>query len=284
MVANLKLVVDSPFNTNRDYIRPGQRYAYSIKDLQPKQHVLITESTAAQPSYRMLAIVLTAHVVAVISMLAAKPDTEVKVVDATPMMVHLISAAMPSVQQAPVQTRAETLPQKTLQPTQAKQITPAPERISDEPAAEQVTTNTAATKTAAAETVAAPTAKTEEPAVPAAAIPQEKAEAQALIEPPRFGAAYLNNPAPAYPPLSRRLGEQGRVLLKVLVSEAGLAEKIQIDTSSGYEKLDLAAVDAVKKWSFIPAKRSSQPISAYVLVPIKFFTEQLTKYRSIEKY
>jgi protein TonB len=110
----------------------------------------------------------------------------------------------------------------------------------------------------------------EQPVQVAEAPAKIAAVAEPAIEPPRFGAAYLNNPAPTYPPLSRRTGEQGRVLLKVLVSENGLAESVQLDSSSGYEKLDRAAIEAVKKWSFVPAKRSNQPVSAYVLVPVKF--------------
>ncbi|OIR12315.1 gram-negative bacterial tonB protein [mine drainage metagenome] len=97
-----------------------------------------------------------------------------------------------------------------------------------------------------------------------------EAEAEAVIEPPRFGAAYLNNPAPEYPSLSRRFGEQGRVLLRVLVSISGNAENVQIESSSGFVRLDQAAIQAVKGWRFIPAKKNSQPISAYVLVPVKF--------------
>lgn len=90
------------------------------------------------------------------------------------------------------------------------------------------------------------------------------------ISPPRFGVAYLNNPAPEYPGLSRRAGEEGRVLMRVLVSAKGLADEVSIEKSSGFERLDQAAMSAVKKWHFIPAKKSNQPLSAYVLVPIKF--------------
>ena len=112
--------------------------------------------------------------------------------------------------------------------------------------------------------------KAELPAHVAEAPAKVEAVAEPVVEPPKFGAAYLNNPAPAYPSVSRRFGEQGRVLLRVLVSENGLAQSVQLDSSSGYEKLDRAAMEAVKKWSFIPARRSNQPVSAYVLVPIKF--------------
>jgi protein TonB len=66
------------------------------------------------------------------------------------------------------------------------------------------------------------------------------------------------------------LSEQGIVLLRVLVSLSGQAESVQIENSSGSSRLDQAALKAVKLWSFIPAKRNNQPLSAYVLVPVRF--------------
>jgi periplasmic protein TonB len=99
---------------------------------------------------------------------------------------------------------------------------------------------------------------------------EEKVIKEDVFEPPRFGVAYLNNPAPAYPRLSKNAGEEGRVLMKVLVSAEGNAEDVQIETSSGSERLDNAAMNAVKNWRFIPAKKNNQSQSAYVLVPIKF--------------
>lgn len=95
-------------------------------------------------------------------------------------------------------------------------------------------------------------------------------EEKDVIEPPQFGVAYLNNPAPAYPGMSRRLGEQGQVLLRVLVSANGDANSVVIERSSQSERLDQAAVEAVKKWRFVPAKKNNQPLTAYVLVPVRF--------------
>jgi protein TonB len=90
---------------------------------------------------------------------------------------------------------------------------------------------------------------------------------------PSFNAAYLNNPAPSYPPLSRRLGEQGRVLLRVQVMEDGTAGSVELQTGSGSNRLDQAALEAVKRWRFIPAKRGEQPVSASVVVPVRFSIE-----------
>ena len=88
--------------------------------------------------------------------------------------------------------------------------------------------------------------------------------------PPRFNADYLNNPAPAYPPLSRRMGEEGRVVLRVLVNEHGLPGDVQLRTSSGFNRLDTVALETVRQWKFVPARRGDTPVSAWVLVPISF--------------
>lgn len=93
------------------------------------------------------------------------------------------------------------------------------------------------------------------------------------IVPPSFDAAYLRNPPPAYPLSSRRRGEQGIVVLRVFVSAAGGAEKVEVRTSSGHERLDQAAHDAVHQWRFVPARQGEQPVAAWVLVPIRFALE-----------
>jgi protein TonB len=90
----------------------------------------------------------------------------------------------------------------------------------------------------------------------------------------RFNAGYLNNPAPPYPPRSRRLGEEGRVVLRVLVSQEGLAQQVELDTSSGSSRLDESALDTVRKWRFIPASRGGEAIESWVLIPILFRLEQ----------
>jgi protein TonB len=83
-------------------------------------------------------------------------------------------------------------------------------------------------------------------------------------------AIYLRNPKPSYPNLSRRLSEQGTVLLRVFVTMAGDATRIELKASSGFTRLDNAALNAVQNWKFVPAKRGEQPVAAWVVVPIKF--------------
>ena len=68
-------------------------------------------------------------------------------------------------------------------------------------------------------------------------------------------ADYLQNPKPAYPPLSRRLGEQGKVIVRVLIGTDGVPKKAEMRQSSGFDRLDQAALNTVLKWRYVPGKR-----------------------------
>lgn len=87
---------------------------------------------------------------------------------------------------------------------------------------------------------------------------------------PQFNAAYLNNPAPEYPSSARRMGETGRVILRVQVTASGLPSQVLILNSSGVDSLDEAALEAVQRWKFVPAKQGEMPVAAWVNVPIQF--------------
>lgn len=122
---------------------------------------------------------------------------------------------------------------------------------------------------------AAASATGEAPVAPAAAssssppaIPEK-----AVLVPARFDADYLSNPKPVYPPLARRLGEQGKVLLRVSVGAQGLPESIDVKTSSNSPRLDEAALEAVRRWRFVPARQGDTPISSWVTVPVVFSLE-----------
>ena len=87
---------------------------------------------------------------------------------------------------------------------------------------------------------------------------------------PRFDAAYLNNPAPTYPAVSRRLREEGVALLRVRVTSEGKAAQVLVEHTSGSARLDAAAIDAVERWRFVPAHLGAVAVEAWVLVPIEF--------------
>ncbi len=102
---------------------------------------------------------------------------------------------------------------------------------------------------------------------------EERTAVLAPTTPAAFDAAYLHNPAPAYPALSRRMGEQGNILLSVYVGENGQAQTVQLKKSSGFDRLDNAALETVKRWRFAAAKHQEQLIASWVQVPIKFILE-----------
>ncbi|MBA3902496.1 MAG: energy transducer TonB [Rhodocyclaceae bacterium] len=136
-------------------------------------------------------------------------------------------------------------PSRPLKRTSAPPVTPVP-----------------ATVISAAAEAASPVAVAPRPPVVEAPV--------APVAPPRFDADYLDNPKPAYPPLSRRLGEEGKVILRVFVEPGGRPSKVEIQTSSGFPRLDEAAGAAVSRWRFVPARRGEEPVAAWVRVPIVF--------------
>ncbi len=90
---------------------------------------------------------------------------------------------------------------------------------------------------------------------------------------PDFSAAYLNNPKPVYPLAARRMGWQGKVIVRVEVLMSGAAGEVSLYQSSGREALDNAALAAVKNWRFTPARVAGQLITKTFLVPIPFKLE-----------
>lgn len=169
------------------------------------------------------------------------------VVEAAPIMVGLVEVAPPP----PAVKPPPPPPPRKVEP-------PKPRLIAVEPAAP-----------AAMEVPIQPEVPEPEPAPPPPPAPAVEAAPPPVI-PPNFLAAYLDNPAPEYPGSSRRLRETGRVLLRVLVAAQGTAKEVRVEASSGFDRLDRAAVDAVRRWRFVPAKRGDQALEAWVLVPIDF--------------
>jgi protein TonB len=90
---------------------------------------------------------------------------------------------------------------------------------------------------------------------------------------PSSQAAYLHNPVPVYPAISRRLGEQGRVLVRVLIGVDGTPQKAEVQSGSGYDRLDRVALQTVMGWRFVPGRRGDTPEAMWVSVPIQFQME-----------
>jgi periplasmic protein TonB len=75
---------------------------------------------------------------------------------------------------------------------------------------------------------------------------------------------------PIYPPASRRAGEEGTVRVKVLVDERGRPSQVQVAQSSGFPKLDEAAIAAVRKWKFVAATDGNKSVQAWTQVAVTF--------------
>lgn len=113
------------------------------------------------------------------------------------------------------------------------------------------------------------------PALPAAGPAAAPAgpPAPAAVQLPSSNADYLQNPKPAYPPLSKRLGEQGKAILRVLIGADGQPQKAELKQSSGFERLDQAALSTVMKWRYVPGKRGGVAEDMWFNVPINFVLE-----------
>ena len=81
---------------------------------------------------------------------------------------------------------------------------------------------------------------------------------------------YGSNPLPVYPSLARKMGHEGVVLLAAEIRSDGRVGQLVVKKSSGFPTLDQSALDAVRRWKFIPAKWMGKAVSAWVDVPVKF--------------
>ena len=169
-------------------------------------------------------------------------------IEAAPIMVHLID------------------PPQTVTPPKPLPVAPKPQATSVKPIEPSVL-STPATPTSQAAPQVAPPALEPAPIISAPATP-------VAITAPIFNAAYLLNPPPAYPAQSKRRNEDGKVFLRVYVNADGAAEKIELQTSSGWPRLDQAAQDTVRNWRFVPAKQGDKAVPAWVIVPINFVLER----------
>lgn len=120
-----------------------------------------------------------------------------------------------------------------------------------------------------------PTVPQIEDEVPPAPVATDAITALAVAKPPEGGAPAQQLQAkqriePVYPSAARRDGEEGTVRLKVLVDERGRPTDVQVARSSGFPRLDDAAVDAVRRWRFQAATDGTRAISAVTQVAISF--------------
>lgn len=216
--------------------------------------MFVRKSPAETSSRRIGLVVAVALHVAVFAALLSYAPVRHAMLDAAPIFVSYI---VPEVVEKPPE------PPKPLPVRPQPKSTPRPL----EPAPLLAITQDAPTA------VETPVPEVVKPLSPIQEAPPPQVAAVAPATPPNFNAAYLDNPPPVYPALSRRNGEQGRVLLRVFVTPAGTTEKVELHTSSSWPRLDQVAQDTVKRWRFVPARQGDQAVAAWVLVPITFTLE-----------
>ncbi len=217
---------------------------------------------------RGIALVVVAVAHALVLMAILSMDSAVHVQDVPrPLMASLIAPPSPPKVEEPPKPLP---PRPRIEPP--RPLLPPPVLSAPEPAPVPVTVAPPPPEPVPMPVVLPPPEPApERPAPVVAAAPSARPAPR--VEPvvaPRFDADYLDNPAPAYPPMSRRMGEQGRVVLRVYVHADGSAGQVEIRESSGFERLDRAAREAVARWRFVPARQGERPVAAWVLVPISF--------------
>jgi protein TonB len=254
-----------PFNANH--------YHSAVATLPiPIRSAPLLHACGASPSHEAtrratgiaFALALTVHVGLLAALWSFAPARKA-LLEQAPIAVELLTP--PRVEPAPPPPPAAVRPHPAAKPHAVPHSTPPP--ILAAPA------QTATEAPIVAPTAPAPTASAPIEAAPAIAAPltplaPPAPPAPTNVVPPRFDAAYLRNPAPDYPPLAKRRGEQGRVEVRVLVSADGDARTVEIRSSSGSETLDHTALDTVRRWRFVPARLGSTPVEAWVIVPLSF--------------
>ena len=157
-------------------------------------------------------------------------------------------------------------------PTPAQRAAPAPTplALAPEPVPQPTQTPAAPPTVAATAPVNAPVSATAPVApAPSVVVPAAPA-APTKVDLPTTVADYQTKSPPVYPAMSRRMGEQGRVVMRVLIGADGVPQQAEVLQSSGHGRLDRAAADAVMRWRYVPGKRGGVPETMWFQVPIEF--------------
>lgn len=220
-------------------------------DISSPLHSIPSYAAAPRPSLRVLLLIAAAHV-GVLAVLVSLQVVPLPVSIAT-LTVDILTPTMPT-------------PPPDIVPPKPEPPKVKPKTVQPRPTPEPVQQPILAVETAAPAAAEVPIA----PPAPPEPVIVAPPPAPPAVSQPRFDADYLSNPVPAYPPISRRLGEEGKVLLRVRVEANGRPSQVELRTTSGSPRLDQSALEAVSRWRFIPAKRGDEPIADWVLVPIVF--------------
>ena len=152
-------------------------------------------------------------------------------------------------------------------------LAPTPLALAPEPVPQPTQTPAAPPTLAATAPVNAPVSATAPVApAPSVVVPAAPA-APTKVDLPTTVADYQVQSQPIYPLMSKRLGEQGRVLVRVLICVDGVPQQAEVHQSSGFSRLDRSAVEAAMRSRYVPFKRGGVPEARWVFAPAVFKLE-----------
>lgn len=235
----------------------------------PFNPMTVSVPTGTQRRLLIVAAVLGFHVFGLWALQSGLLRRAVELVVPVQIMADLIEAPQPEITPAPPAPPTEKARPATPAPQKPQPAAPAPQplALADAPHTPEAPTGTTAPNPAPPALLAA----VSEPAPAPQAPPTPPAPPR--IELPSSSADYLNNPRPPYPALSKRLGEQGKVVVRVFIEASGTATQAEVHSSSGYERLDQTALQTVLKWRYAPGKRNGVAEAMWFNVPIRFVLE-----------
>lgn len=173
-----------------------------------------------------------------------------------PKIEPLIEPPKPKVTPPPP---AQPQPVKKSTPKPPAAVAPAPLAIADPTPAVNAPLGVTTPQPAPAP-IAAPVA--------AVAVAPPAPPARPVVQLPSSDADYLQNPLPPYPAISKRLNEKGVSTIRVLIGTDGRAQRAEVAKSSGFTRLDEAALATSLRWRYVPGKRDGVPEAMWINVPI----------------
>jgi periplasmic protein TonB len=225
------------------------RKAAEIVKLIPREYSREKQIELVYPKYKgisgvvALALIIGLHFVG-FAYFYFKPEAPITTAEIPPMTVELYR---PPLEQPPAPVIPEEVPPppppKVEKPKPIEKPKPRPVEPKPEPVAQK---------------------EVETPPAPPVASPPQ------TLTPATANPGYLRNPAPEYPELAVERGWEGTVILNVHVLGNGKPSSVEVKTSSGRNVLDNAALQTVRRWSFVPAKQGDTPVDSWVEVPIDF--------------
>lgn len=186
-----------------------------------------------------------------------------------PIAVQWIALPTPAPEPvAPPVPSPRPAPRPTARPTPVLAAAPRPQTA---PPAMTAPTPAPADQTVP-ETAAAPTPSAA-PAPTAPAAPHPAAAPAGPVQLPANALRYVTMPRQVYPPVSRRLGETGTVLVQVIVDVNGLPRQVTLHRSSGHPRLDEQALQAMRAARFQPCWVEGHPVEAVAIAPLAYSLE-----------